>query len=171
MRPDSPTPSASDDEIILDLSKKRPRLSAPLQQSPPAPTATPLAAVTHLSAADDHRTDVTAATLDCLTSLTSLVQMVGNTPARHPNFTPARPHRSTEDLPAEWWTYVKREQTAEVRRATEAKQIFTCLQCHTAFQSMDELVKHMEVSKHFANVPKHYRSALIPVQIAAVFAY
>lgn len=56
-----------------------------------------------------------------------------------------------------WWRYMKKEENAEIRRLNEAKQIFTCLQCHESFQTMDELVKHMEATQHFANIPKNYR--------------
>lgn len=59
-----------------------------------------------------------------------------------------------------WWKYMKKEESAEIKRTNEAKQIFTCLQCHQSFQSMDQLVKHMEVTQHFTNVPKHYSWSL-----------
>jgi hypothetical protein len=61
---------------------------------------------------------------------------------------------SMQDL---WWKYMKKEESAELKRMSEAKQIFTCLQCRQSFQTMDQLVKHMEVTQHFTNVPKHYR--------------
>lgn len=56
-----------------------------------------------------------------------------------------------------WYRFVKKEENAEVKRINEAKQIFTCLQCQASFQTMDLLVKHMETTRHFANIPKHYR--------------
>lgn len=59
-----------------------------------------------------------------------------------------------------WWRYMKKEENAEIRRLNEAKQIFTCLQCHESFQTMDELVKHMEATQHFANIPKNYRQVI-----------
>lgn len=56
-----------------------------------------------------------------------------------------------------WWRFVKKEENAELKRLNEAKQIFTCLQCQASFQTMDQLVKHMETTQHYANIPKHYR--------------
>lgn len=58
-----------------------------------------------------------------------------------------------------WWKFVKKEENAEIKRLNEAKQIFTCLQCQASFQTMDQLVKHMETTQHFTNIPKHYRLA------------
>lgn len=56
-----------------------------------------------------------------------------------------------------WLRFVKKEENAELKRLNEAKQIFTCLQCHASFQTMEQLVKHMETTQHYANIPKHYR--------------
>uniref|UniRef100_A0A915IVG6 C2H2-type domain-containing protein n=1 Tax=Romanomermis culicivorax TaxID=13658 RepID=A0A915IVG6_ROMCU len=59
-----------------------------------------------------------------------------------------------------WWRFVKREENAEMKRLNEAKQIFTCLQCQASFQTMDQLVKHMEATQHYTNIPKHYSWSL-----------
>lgn len=68
---------------------------------------------------------------------------------------PSTEHRgSVHDL---WLKYMRKEESAELKRVSEAKQIFTCLQCHQSYNTMDQLVKHMEQTKHFSNVPKHYR--------------
>ncbi|VDO92303.1 unnamed protein product [Soboliphyme baturini] len=56
-----------------------------------------------------------------------------------------------------WWRCMKKEENNELKRIHEAKQIFTCLQCHYSFQTMDQLVKHMESTLHYNNIPKYYR--------------
>lgn len=99
-----------------------------------------------------------------LSKLNNLVSKVGKEPLqKHPasvmNEAASRSTAAVNGLNFQelWWRFVKKEENAEVKRINEAKQIFTCLQCQASFQTMDLLVKHMEATRHYANIPKHYR--------------
>uniref|UniRef100_A0A914CWE4 C2H2-type domain-containing protein n=1 Tax=Acrobeloides nanus TaxID=290746 RepID=A0A914CWE4_9BILA len=64
---------------------------------------------------------------NALAKLSSLVTTVGTKPANFLNF--SKPEPSSED--------------------NDPSKVFTCLQCFERFQTMDQLVKHMEKTLHF----------------------
>ncbi|KAK6044387.1 zinc finger, C2H2 type [Cooperia oncophora] len=49
---------------------------------------------------------------------------------------------------------------APQRRDTEVDSILKCLQCGRTFQTMEMLVRHMQDTQHFNNLPKTYSSLI-----------
>ncbi|KIH68509.1 zinc finger, C2H2 type [Ancylostoma duodenale] len=57
------------------------------------------------------------------------------------------------------WLQWKKEE-AQQRRENDVDSILKCLQCGRTFQTMELLVRHMQDTQHFNNLPKTYSSLI-----------